>query len=114
MANCRYCGEPGFWGKAHARCTAIAGVGRREMRAAIHAALGDDFSMGAIRRIVGDIALRSRLPDGETRTLVVEEYLRGVDRLNENGAFDIELEDRLEELRRKFNLTRSECMYSAA
>lgn len=114
MANCRYCGEPGFWGKNHARCTAIAGVGRREIRAAIHAALGDDHSMGAIRRIVGDIAARSRLPDGETRTLVVEEYLRGVDRLNENGAFDIELDDRLEELRRNFKLTRSECMYSAA
>ncbi len=114
MANCRYCGEPGFWGKAHARCTAIAGVGRREMRAAIHAALSDDFSMGAIRRIVDDIAARSRLPAGETRSLVVEEYLRGVDRLNERGTFDIELDERLEELRTKFRLSRSECMYSAA
>jgi hypothetical protein len=84
------------------------------MRAAIHAALGDDHSMGAIRRIVGDIAARSRLPEREVRALVVEEYLRGVDRLNENGAFDIELDERLEELRAKFNLSRSECMYSAA
>lgn len=114
MANCRYCGEPGFWGKAHARCTAIAGVGRREIRAAIHAALSDDFSMGAIRRIVDDIAARSRLPEWETRALVVEEYLRGVDRLNDSGAFDVELDDRLEELRTKFRLLRSECMYSAA
>ena len=114
MANCRYCGEPGFWGKAHARCTAIAGVGRREMRAAIHAALGDDHSMGAISRIIADIAARSHLPQRETRSLVAEEYLRGVDRLNENGTFDIELHDRLEELRKKFQLTRSECMYSAA
>ena len=114
MANCRYCGEPGFWGKAHARCTAIAGVGRREIRAAIHAALDDDFSMGAIQRIVGDIAARSRIPARETRGLVVEEYLRGVDRLNAGGAFDIELDDRLEELRKKFQLSRSECMYSAA
>lgn len=114
LRNCRYCGEPGFWGKSHARCTAIAGVGRREMRAAIHAALGDDFSMGAIQRIIGDIAERSRLPERETRALVVEEYLRGVDRLNDQGVFDIELDDRLEELRRKFRLSRSECMYSAA
>lgn len=114
MSNCRYCGEPGFWGKAHARCTAIAGVGRREVRAAIDAALGDDHSMGAIRRIVDDIAARSRLPERETRALVVEEYLRGVDRLNERGTFDMELDDRLEELRRKFQLSRSECMYSAA
>jgi hypothetical protein len=114
LANCRYCGEPGFWGKAHARCTAIAGVGRREVRAAIQAALGDDSSMGAIRRTVGDIALRSRLPEQEARALVAEEYLRGVDRLNERGSFDIELDDRLEELRRKFQLTRSECMYAAA
>ena len=114
MANCRYCGEPGFWGKAHTKCTAIAGVGRREIRAAIHAALSDDHSMGAIGRIVGDIAMRSHLPEREMRALVVEEYLRGVDRLHEHGTFDIELDDRLEELRRKFQLTRSDCMYSAA
>jgi hypothetical protein len=114
LAICRYCGEPGFWGKAHARCQAIAGVGRREIRTAIRAALADESTMGAIRRIVEDIALRSRLPERETRTLVIEEYLGAVDRLYEGGVNDIELEDRLTELQRKFGLTRSECMRTAA
>lgn len=114
MANCRYCGEPGFWGKAHTRCQAIAGVGRREIRAAIRAALADESTMGAIRRIVDDIASRSRLPALESRNLVIEEYLGAVDRLHDGGVRDIELEDRLSELQRKFTLSRSECMRHAA
>lgn len=114
MAICRYCNEPGFWGKAHARCQAIAGHGRREIRAALRAALADDSTMGAIRRIVDDIAQRSRLPEREVRALVVEEYLRAVDRLQEGGVNDIELEDRLAELQRRFGLSRSECMRPAA
>lgn len=114
MATCRYCGEVGFWGKAHATCVAIAGQGRRELRTAIQAALVDDFSMGAIHRIVSDIALRSRIPERETRALVVEEYLRALDRQVNGGAYDIELQDRLEELRKHFALTRSECMRAAA
>jgi hypothetical protein len=114
LATCRYCGEPGFWGKAHARCQAIAGVGRREIRAAIHAALADESTMGAIRRIVDDIAERSRIPGREVRILVVEEYLVAVDRLQEGGVDDIDLEDRLNELQRKFALSRSECMRRAA
>lgn len=114
MANCRYCGEAGFWGKAHARCQAIAGIGRREIRNVVRAALTDDSTMGAIRRIVDDIAVRSRLPEREARSLVIEEYLRAVDRLHEGGVNDIELEDRLGELQRKFGLARSECMRPAA
>lgn len=114
MAICRYCNEPGFWGKAHARCQAIAGVGRREIRAAIRGALADESTMGAIRRIVADIADRSRLPEREVRNLVIEEYLGAVDRLHECGVHDIELEDRLTELQRKFALSRSECMRTAA
>jgi hypothetical protein len=114
MANCRYCGELGFWGKAHARCQAIAGVGRREIRLAIRAALTDESAMGAIHRIVDDIAQRSRVPAREVRVLVIEEYLRGVDRLYEGGVHDIELDDRLCELQGKFALSRSECMRTAA
>jgi hypothetical protein len=114
LANCRYCGELGFWGKAHARCQAIAGVGRREIRTTIRAALGDESMMGAIRRIVDDIANRSRLPEREARSLVVEEYLVAIDRLVDGGVRDIELEDRLNELQKKFGLTRSECMSPAA
>lgn len=114
MATCRYCGEPGFWGKAHARCQAIAGIGRREIRASIRAALADESTMGAIRRIVDDIAERSRIPEREVRILVVEEYLSAVDRLQDGGVDDIELEDRLTELQRKFALSRSECMHRAA
>jgi hypothetical protein len=114
LANCRYCGELGFWGKAHTKCVAIAGEGRREVRTAIQAALSDDFSMGAIRRIVSDIALRSRLPEREARALVTEEYLRAVERVFECGSNDIELEDRLNELRKQFGLSRSECMRAAA
>lgn len=114
MANCRYCGEAGFWGKAHARCQAIAGIGRREIRNVVRAALTDESTMGAIRRIVDDIAARSRLPERETRILVIEEYQRAVDRLHEGGVHDIELEDRLTELQRKFALSRSECMRHAA
>jgi hypothetical protein len=114
LANCRYCGELGFWGKAHTKCMAIAGEGRREIRAAIHAALSDDFSMGAIRRIVGDITVRSRIPEREARELVVEEYLRAVDGSSAGSAGDSEREDRLEELRRQFMLTRYECMQAAA
>lgn len=114
MANCRYCGELGFWGKAHARCQAIAGVGRREIRMAIRTALTDESAMGAIRRIVDDIAQRSRVPAREVRILVIEEYLRGVDSLNMGGVHDIELDDRLCELQKKFALNRSECMRTAA
>jgi hypothetical protein len=114
LGTCKYCGEPGFWGKAHARCQAIAGVGWREIRAAIRAALTDESTMGAIRRIVDDIATRSRLAERDTRSLVVEEYLHAVDRLHEGGVNDIELEDRLTELQRKFGLSRSECMRHAA
>jgi len=114
MATCRYCGEQGFWGQAHARCQAIAGVGRREIRTAIRGALADESTMGAIRRIVDDIAERSRIPAREVRILVVEEYLGAVDRLQEGGVDDIELEDRLTELQRKFALTRSDCMRHAA
>jgi len=114
LAACRYCGELGFWGKAHAKCAAIAGEGRRELRAAIRAALTDDHSMGAIRRIVGDIALRSRIPEREIRALVIEEYLRGVDTQFDGGSNDIDLEDRLNELRRQFSLSRGECMHPAA
>jgi hypothetical protein len=114
LAICRYCNEPGFWGKAHARCQAIAGIGRREVRATIRAALADESTMGAIRRIVEDIAARSRLPEREVRTLVIEEYLGAVDRLQEGGVNDIELEDRLAELQRKFTLSRSDCMRPAA
>jgi hypothetical protein len=114
LAHCRYCGELGFWGKAHARCQAIAGVGRREIRIAIRGAVADDTTMGAIRRIVDDIAERSRLPAREARMLVVEEYLAAVDRLVDGGVRDIALEDRLDELRKKFGLTRSECMCPAA
>ena len=114
MATCRYCGEPGFWGKAHARCQAIAGVGRREIRTTLRAALADDSTMGAIRRIVDDIAERSRIHEREVRGLVIEEYLAAVDRLQEGGVDDIELEDRLTELQRKFALLRSECMHRAA
>jgi len=114
LANCRYCGEAGFWGKAHARCQAIAGIGRREIRNAVRSALTDESTMGAIRRIVDDIAARSRLPERESRSLVIEEYLLAVDRLHEGGVHDIELEDRLTELQRKFALSRSECMRHAA
>ena len=114
MATCRYCGEQGFWGQAHARCQAIAGVGRREIRTAIRGALADESTMGAIRRIVDDIAARSRLPEREVRHLIIEEYLHAVDSLQEGGVNDIELEDRLEELRHKFALSRSECMRHAA
>jgi hypothetical protein len=46
--------------------------------------------------------------------LVVEEYLAAVDRLVDCGVRDIALEDRLDELRGKFGLTRSECMSPAA
>ncbi len=83
------------------------------MRAAIQAAFLDDFSMGAIRRIVGDIAQRSCIPDGETRALVVEEYLRALDR-QVNGVYDIELQERLEELRMQFGLSSWECLREAA
>ena len=114
MANCRYCGELVFWGKAHARCQAIAGVGRREIRLAIRTALTDESRMGAIHRIVDDIAQRSRVPAREVRVLVVEEYLGAIDRLCEGGVHDIELDDRLCELQRKFGLSRSECMRPAA
>jgi len=114
LGTCRYCGEPGFWGKAHARCQAIAGVGRREIRTAIRTALADESTMGAIRRIVDDIAARSRLPEREVRHLIIEEFLHAVDSLQEGGVNDIELEDRLEELRHKFALSRSECMRHAA
>jgi hypothetical protein len=114
LANCRYCGEAGFWGKAHARCQAIAGIGRREIRNAVRAALTDESTMGAIRRIIDDIAARSRLPERESRSLVIEEYLLAVDRLHEGGIHDIELEDRLAELQRKFALSRSECMRHSA
>lgn len=114
MANCRYCGELGFWGKAHAKCVAIAGEGRRELRAAVQAALTDDHSMGAIRRIVDDIAERSRIPAREARSLVVEEYLRGADRLATSGFSDVALEEKLGELRSLFALTRFECLPSVA
>jgi hypothetical protein len=114
LANCRYCGEPGFWGKTHAKCAEIASEGRREVRAAIRAALSNDYSMGAIGRIVGDICLRSRIPERESRALVVEEYQLGVDRHFEGGGKDIELHDRLDELRRQFSLDRTDCMRAAA
>lgn len=114
MANCRYCGELGFWGKAHAPCQAIAGVGRREIRLAIRTALTDESTMGGIHRIVDDIAQRSRLPARDVHVLVVEEYLRAIDRLYECGVHDIELDDRLGELQKKFSLSRSECMRPAA
>jgi hypothetical protein len=114
LATCRYCGELGFWGKAHARCQAIAGVGRREIRLAIRAALTDESAMGAIHRIVDDIAQRSRVPEREVRVLVIEEYLLGVDSLYEGGVHDIELDDRLCELQKKFALSRAECMRTAA
>ena len=70
LANCRYCGEVGFWGKAHATCVAIAGQGRREMRAAFQAAFVEDYSMAAIGRIVNDISQRSCIPEAETRALL--------------------------------------------
>jgi hypothetical protein len=114
LANCRYCGEPGFWGKSHAKCVAIAGEGQRELRAAIQAALKDDFSMGAIRRIVSDIAERSSIPQRDTRALIVEEYLRALDGQVNGGGYDIELQDRLEELRRQFSLSSWECLREAA
>jgi hypothetical protein len=114
LANCRYCGETGFWGKAHAACVAIAGQGRREIRAAIQAAFTDDFSMGAIRRIVGDIAERSCIPAQDTRALVVEEYLRALDRQVNGGVYDVALQDRLEELRKQFELSSWECLREAA
>ena len=114
MANCRYCGELGFWGKAHATCVAIAAEGGREVRAAMRAALVDDHSMGAIRRIVADIAERARLPSREVRTLVVEEYLRGTDRLAGADYFDAALDEKLGELRSLFALTRFECLRAAA
>jgi len=84
------------------------------MRAALQGALSDDFSMGAIRRIIDDISVRSRIPAREARQLVVEEYLRAVDVQLAAGAIDIEFEDRLEELRRQFALTRFECLHTAA
>ena len=114
LANCRYCGEVGFWGKAHARCVAIAGEGRRELRAAIQAAFVDDFSMGAIRRIVSDIAHRSCMPERETRALIVEEYLRALDGQVNGGVYDLALQDRLEELREQFSLSSRECLRDAA
>jgi hypothetical protein len=114
LANCRYCGEVGFWGKAHAVCVAIAGQGRRELRAAIQTAFIDDFSMGAIRRIVSDIAQRSCIPEPDTRALIVEEYLRALDRQVNGGAYDIGLQDRLEELRKQFGLSSWECLREAA
>ena len=114
LANCRYCGELGFWGKAHAKCVAIGGEGRRELRAAVQSALTDDFSMGAIRRIVDDIAERARLPAREVRMLVVEEYLRGMDTLANGGFSDSVLEEKLGELRNLFALTRFECLRAAA
>jgi hypothetical protein len=114
LANCRYCGEIGFWGKAHAKCVAIAGQGRREMRAAIQAAFVDDFSMAAIRRIVGDIAQRSCIPDADTRALVVEEYLRALDKLVSGSVYDFDLQDRLQELRKQFELSTWECLREAA
>lgn len=92
---------------------AIAGEGRREIRAAIQTALEDDFSMGAIRRIVGDIAVRSRISEREARDLVIEEYQRALDRLAEGGVSG-EWQERLDELRRQFFLTRYECMRAAA
>ena len=84
------------------------------MRSALQAALSDDFSMGAIRRIIDDISVRSRIPARETRALVIEEYLRAIDVQQAAGAIDIEFEDRLVELRRQFALTRFECMHAAA
>ena len=114
MANCRYCGEVGFWGKAHATCVAIAGQGRRELRAAIQAAFIDDYSMGAIRRIVSDIAQRSCIPEQEARALIVEEYLRALDGQVNGGVYDIALQDRLEELRKQFALSSWECLRDAA
>ena len=114
LANCRYCGEVGFWGKAHATCVAIAGQGRREMRAAIQGAFVDDFSMAAIRRIVSDIAQRSCIPEAETRALIVEEYLRALDKLVNASVYDFELQDRLAELRKQFTLSSWECLREAA
>lgn len=114
MANCRYCGELGFWGKAHATCVAIAGEGRRELRAAVQAALTDDYSMGAIRRIVDDISERARIPAREVRAIVVEEYLRGTDTLASSRFSDFALEEKLDELRSLFALTRFECLRAAA
>ena len=114
LANCRYCGEVGFWGKAHAKCVAIAGQGRREMRAAIQSAFNDDFSMGAIRRIIGDIAQRACIPEQDTRALIVEEYLRALDRQVNGDAYDVALQDRLEELRQQFELSSWECLREAA
>lgn len=114
LANCRYCGEVGFWGKAHATCVAIAGQGRREMRAAIQAAFVDDFSMAAIGRIVNDIAQRSCIPEAETRALIVEEYLRALDKLVNASVYDFELQDRLAELRKQFELSSWECLREAA
>ena len=114
LANCRYCGEVGFWGKAHAKCVAIAGQGRREMRAAIQSAFVDDFSMAAIRRIVSDIAQRSCIPDADTRALVVEEYLRALDKLVSGSVYDFDLQDRLQELRKQFELSTWECLREAA
>ena len=114
LANCRYCGELGFWGKSHATCVAIAGEGRRELRAAVQAALTDDYSMGAIGRIVDDISERARIPAREVRVLVVEEYLRGADTLASGNFTDVALEERLGELRRLFSLTRFECLRAAA
>jgi len=114
LANCRYCGEVGFWGKSHATCVAIAGHGRRELRAAIQAAFIDDFSMGAIRRIVSDITQRSFIPEQEARAVIVEEYLRVLDRQVNGASYDVELQDRLEELRKQFSLSSWECMRAAA
>jgi hypothetical protein len=84
------------------------------MRAAIQGAFNDDFSMGAIRRIVGDIAQRACIPDQDTRALVVEEYLRALDRQVNGDAYDVALQDRLEELRKQFELSRWECLREAA
>jgi len=84
------------------------------MRTAIQAAIVDDFSMAAIHRIVGDIANRSCIPEADTRALVVEEYLRALDKLVNGSVYDFELQDRLAELRKQFGLSSWECLREAA
>jgi hypothetical protein len=84
------------------------------MRAAIQAAFVDDFSMAAIGRIVSDIAQRSCIPEEETRALIIEEYLRALDRLVSASVYDFELQDRLAELRKQFTLSSWECLREAA
>ena len=67
-----------------------------------------------IRRIVTDIAQRSCIPEADTRALIVEEYLRALDKLVNGRIYDFELQDRLAELRKQFELSTWECLREAA